>query len=231
MEKQPKIVKLAIGKGHTLPQGKEAWERSYYEITVETTEENIQATKDWAETLIDAWLKPTPATVTPAATKQTTDPSKSLLDKIKEATPAHIAENLSFELKDKYVILRGKKMLPSEDFRQLLDIVKSLGGEYISAGSNSHFKISADIFAKEPSVGDLDPDKLAKLPWRIYKGEGSAGEGEAGWIFSNAKGAESLAAVIRDHGKDTPVTIGHVIYECKFSGEADRFISRAPQKK
>jgi len=77
----------------------------------------------------------------------------------------------------------------------------------------------------------LDPDELEKLLWKTYKTKEAARPGEAGWIFTNTKGAEALADLIEKQGKDTIVQIGTDRYAVKFSGSERQFIGRAPLKK
>lgn len=53
----------------------------------------------------------------------------------------HEARILSFEQQGDIWIIRVKQFLEPEDFAKLAAKVRSLGGEYISAGRDSHFKI------------------------------------------------------------------------------------------
>jgi len=63
------------------------------------------------------------------------------LDQLKEAIPKELADTLTFEEKEEYFIIRPKGYLGSENFAKVLDTIKSFGGEYISAGKASHFRI------------------------------------------------------------------------------------------
>ena len=53
-----------------------------------------------------------------------------------------MAELLNFAMDDNYVILRPKRFLGSQNFAKIGSTVRSLGGEYVSAGKNSHFRIA-----------------------------------------------------------------------------------------
>jgi hypothetical protein len=75
----------------------------------------------------------------------------------------------------------------------------------------------------------LDPDELAKLPWKTYKTKENCKPDEAGWIFRNTLGAEALADLITQ-GKDAIVQMGAYKFEVKFSGAEKQFISRKPVK-
>lgn len=86
--------------------------------------------------------------------------------------------------------------------------------------------------AAKPSrqLPQLDPDELAKLPWKTYKNKEDCKPEEAGWIFRNTQGAEALANLIEKQGKGTHVQIGPQKFECSFSGSEKQFIGRKPVK-
>jgi len=70
----------------------------------------------------------------------------------------------------------------------------------------------------------LDQAELDKLPWKPYR-EGH----RAAWIFSETKGAEELANMIRD-SKNGKIELGEFTY--RFSGPKENpvmFISRTPK--
>ena len=81
-----------------------------------------------------------------------------------------------------------------------------------------------------PQLPQLDPDKMARLPWKTYKTKEPAKPDEAGWIFRNTQGAEALADLIEKQGKGTHVLIGSQKFECSFSGSEKQFIGRKPVK-
>jgi hypothetical protein len=55
--------------------------------------------------------------------------------------PEDLRGLLSFEQKANEVILKPKQFLGSENFAKTAAIVQELGGDYISQGKQSHFKI------------------------------------------------------------------------------------------
>jgi len=55
--------------------------------------------------------------------------------------PEDLRNLLSFETRADDIIIRPRQFLGSENFAKIADIVKGHGGEYVSAGKNSHFKI------------------------------------------------------------------------------------------
>ena len=85
--------------------------------------------------------------------------------------------------------------------------------------------------AKSPApLPQLDPDELAKLPWKTYKTKEDCKPDEAGWIFRNTQGAETLADLIEKQGNGVTVHIGLHKFEVRFSGANKQFIGRAPVK-
>lgn len=55
--------------------------------------------------------------------------------------PEDIENRLSFEEQGDYVIIKPKQFLGSESFAKIALTVRGAGGEYISAGKDSHFRI------------------------------------------------------------------------------------------
>jgi hypothetical protein len=48
---------------------------------------------------------------------------------------------LNFEEKEDYIIIRPRQFLGSENFAKIASAVRGMGGEYISAGKASHFRV------------------------------------------------------------------------------------------
>ncbi len=69
-------------------------------------------------------------------------PEKSkAVEDIRMMFPDDLEALLSFEEKDDYVIIKPRQFLGSENFSKIASTVRGLGGEYISAGKGSHFRI------------------------------------------------------------------------------------------
>jgi len=71
-------------------------------------------------------------------------PSEKMHDinDVKQAFSSELAGMLLFEESGKFVILKPRRFLGSDNFAKIASVVRDLGGEYISAGRNSHFKIA-----------------------------------------------------------------------------------------
>lgn len=67
-------------------------------------------------------------------------PSK--LEEVTMAFSEDLEALLYFEDKDDYIIIKPRQFLGSENFAKIASAVRGLGGEYISAGKDSHFRVS-----------------------------------------------------------------------------------------
>lgn len=79
-----------------------------------------------------------------AAGKQGTDPSKPVEEACQKTSllfPEDLRSLLSFEQKDDAIVIKPRQFLGSENFSRIAEIVKQQGGQYVSAGRGSHFKI------------------------------------------------------------------------------------------
>ena len=63
------------------------------------------------------------------------------LEEIRMMFPQDFDSMLAFEDKGDYVMIKPKQFLGSENFAKIASTVRGIGGEYISAGRDSHFRI------------------------------------------------------------------------------------------
>jgi BRCT domain type II-containing protein len=75
---------------------------------------------------------PTPAPATAASQG---------LDEIRMMFSQDLDNLLIFEDKGEYVMIKPKQFLGSENFAKIASTVRGVGGEYISAGRDSHFRV------------------------------------------------------------------------------------------
>ena len=86
-------------------------------------------------------VTPTPAS-SPASASTAAPPSKQRsLDDIRMSFPEELEARLNFEEKGDYIIIKPKQFLGSENFAKIASAVRGMGGEYISAGKDSHFRV------------------------------------------------------------------------------------------
>lgn len=77
-----------------------------------------------------------PASVVPPDTSR-----QRSVDDIRMSFPEELESRLSFDEKDDYIIIQPKMFLGSENFAKIASAVRGMGGEYISAGKDSHFRV------------------------------------------------------------------------------------------
>jgi hypothetical protein len=81
--------------------------------------------------------KPSPTPATPQGESGKT----RTLDDIRMSFPEELEARLSFEEKGDYIIIKPKQFLGSDNFAKIAAASRGMGGEYISAGKDSHFRI------------------------------------------------------------------------------------------
>lgn len=79
----------------------------------------------------------------PAASGVAVKPSGKERDinDVKQAFSAEFAGMLLFEERESFIIVKPRRFLGSDNFAKIASVVRDIGGEYISAGKNSHFKV------------------------------------------------------------------------------------------
>jgi hypothetical protein len=65
---------------------------------------------------------------------------KSLED-LRMTFPADLEDLLNFEEKTDYFVVKPRQFLGSENFAKVASTVRGLGGEYVSQGRDSHFRV------------------------------------------------------------------------------------------
>ena len=87
-------------------------------------------------------LPPTQTTAqSSVAVSQPVQGKKKAVEDVRLAFPEDLEALLSFEEKTDYIMVKPKQFLGSENFAKIASTVRGLGGEYISAGKDSHFRV------------------------------------------------------------------------------------------
>ena len=55
--------------------------------------------------------------------------------------PPDLENLLNIDERNDYIIIKPKQFLGSENFAKIASAVRGMGGEYISAGKDSHFRV------------------------------------------------------------------------------------------
>jgi hypothetical protein len=82
-----------------------------------------------------------PAPQAPAAVSYEAPEKKKSIEDVRMALPEDLEHLLSFEEKGDYIIVKPRQFLGSENFAKIASAVRGIGGEYISAGRDSHFRV------------------------------------------------------------------------------------------
>jgi hypothetical protein len=84
---------------------------------------------------------PAPALSQPVAGAPQTQEKSKIIEDVKMMFPEDLETLLSFEEKDDYVMIKPRQFLGSENFSKIASVVRGAGGEYVSAGKASHFRV------------------------------------------------------------------------------------------
>jgi hypothetical protein len=82
-----------------------------------------------------------PAPQAPAPVSHEVHEKKKSVDDVRLAFPEDLEALLSFQEKDDYIMVKPRQFLGSENFAKIASAVRGMGGEYISAGKDSHFRV------------------------------------------------------------------------------------------
>ena len=76
----------------------------------------------------------------PPAGHEVYERQKSVED-IRMSFPQDLENLLNIEERNDYIIIKPRQCLGSENFAKIASAVRGMGGEYISAGKDSHFRV------------------------------------------------------------------------------------------
>jgi hypothetical protein len=87
--------------------------------------------------------RPTSTPAPAAAPRETPTPAKKAgsVEDVRMMFPPDLDTLLSFEEKADFIVIKPKQFLGSENFAKIASTVRGIGGEYISAGRDSHFRV------------------------------------------------------------------------------------------
>lgn len=143
------VTELTIAKCKTvkLPD-KEVWMRTEYnlKIAIDSNDE-LQTAKAYLEGVVDGWLNAAlPSTTSDPSTPRV--PSATPKDAL-EIFPKNLADLLIAEERSDFIVFKPKAYLGSDNFAKIASVIRDEGGEYVSAGKDSHFRISTAKIGKQ----------------------------------------------------------------------------------
>lgn len=63
------------------------------------------------------------------------------VEDVRMSFPPDLESLLNIEERNDYIIIKPRQFLGSENFAKIASTVRGMGGEYISAGKDSHFRV------------------------------------------------------------------------------------------
>jgi hypothetical protein len=86
-------------------------------------------------------LAPSPSAPAPPAPEAPQAEKPLSIDDVKMMFPEDLEGLLNFEDKGEYIKITPRQYLGAENFAKIAQIARGAGGDYISAGKDSHFRI------------------------------------------------------------------------------------------
>jgi len=81
----------------------------------------------------------------PAVPVAVSEEKKKAIEDVKVLFPENLEGMLTFEEVKDFIVIKPRQFLGSENFAKIAAIVRDAGGEYISAGKESHFRIPREL--------------------------------------------------------------------------------------
>jgi hypothetical protein len=111
-------------------------------ITLNKVSEELRAVSTSLRSLATGQtVQPPPAQTVQASAAREAGAKQRSVDEIRMSFPEELENRLGFEDKGDYIIIKPKQFLGSENFAKIASAVRGMGGEYISAGKDSHFRV------------------------------------------------------------------------------------------
>jgi hypothetical protein len=118
--------------------------RVEYTVTADVDDEqDLFAAKERLEGIVDGWISSQPEfkaaiqTVKPQPTKK----METTVEEVKKKFPENLQGLLKFMDSTDFVIIEPRQFLGAKNFAEIARIVREAGGDYVSAGEESHFRI------------------------------------------------------------------------------------------
>ena len=94
---------------------------------------------------LKAAVAPTPVAAPPAPVPPTPGVRMRSVEDVRTVFPKELEDMLTFEETGNYIIIKPRQYLGSDNFAKIASLVRGEGGEYISAGKESHFRVSREL--------------------------------------------------------------------------------------
>jgi intein-encoded DNA endonuclease-like protein len=118
--------------------------RVEYTVTADVDDEqDLFAAKERLEGIVDGWISSQPEFKAAIQTvkSQSTKKAETTVEEVKKKFPENLQSLLKFSDSTEYVIIEPRQFLGTENFAEIARIVRDAGGDYVSAGKESHFRV------------------------------------------------------------------------------------------
>lgn len=85
--------------------------------------------------------QPSPTPEAPKIPASTSAGRRRGVQDVRMMFPQELEDLMNFTEKDDYIMIKPRQYLGSENFAKIASIIRGAGGQYISAGKDSHFRI------------------------------------------------------------------------------------------
>jgi hypothetical protein len=118
--------------------------RVEYTVTADVDDEqDLFAAKERLEGIVDGWISSQPEFKAAIQTvkAQPTKKMETTVEEVKKKFPENLQGLLKFTDSTDFVIIEPRQFLGAENFAEIARIVREVGGDYVSAGKESHFRV------------------------------------------------------------------------------------------
>ena len=109
-------------------------------VVLNKISEDLQSVSSSIKSVVGLQAMKTAPQATATISREIQEKEK-VVDDIRLAFPEDLEVLLSFQEESDYIMVKPKQFLGSENFAKIASTVRGLGGEYISAGKESHFRV------------------------------------------------------------------------------------------
>lgn len=115
-------------------------------VVLNSVAEDLRTVSTSLKSIAVSQIAPTPI-ATPLTPAYEVEAGREFnISDVKKVFPEDLESLLSFEDKGEYIMIKPRQFLGSENFARIASIIREVGGEYISAGKESHFRIPKKRF-------------------------------------------------------------------------------------
>jgi len=100
--------------------------------------------KDLADISKSLRVAGTPVAAPPTVPSMPAERLRSVAD-VRTLFSKELEDMLVFEEMGKFIVIKPRQYLGSENFAKVASIIRGVGGEYISAGKESHFRVPREM--------------------------------------------------------------------------------------